>query len=80
MNWNCLYYVEHYAFLTKIGLHNKGIYTAEEVFDLMASGEYIYRKAKVTATCKGKEVEIRRKSRFPRSRSGKYGVGVESVE
>ena len=80
MNWNCLYYVEHYAFLTKIGLHHKGFYAAEEVLEMLASGEHIYRLSKVTATCKGKKVEIRRKSRFPRTRSGKYGVGVESVE
>lgn len=77
---NILYYVEHFPYLTKIGMHEKGFYTAEEVAHLEASGEYIYRKAKVTATCKGKEVEIRRKSRFARSRFGKYGVGVESVE
>ena len=46
----------------------------------MASGEYIYRKTKVTATCNGKEVEIRRRSGHPKVRSGKYGVGVETVE
>lgn len=77
---NTLFYVEHFPFLTKIGMHEKGFYSAEEVAHLEASGEHIYRKAKVTATCKGKEVEIRRKSRFARSRFGKYGVGVESVE
>ena len=77
---NHLYCVEHYPYLTKIGLHYKGFYTAEEVAFLEASNEHIYRKAKVTVTCKGEEVEIRRKSRFPRTRFGKYGVGVESVE
>lgn len=77
---NTLFYVEHFPHLTKIGMHEKGFYTADEVLDMMVSGEYIFRKAKVTATCKGKEVEIRRKSRFARSRFGKYGVGVESVE
>ena len=77
---NHLYYVEHFPSLTKIGMHVKGFFTEGEVALLEASGEYIYRKAKVTATCKGKEVEIRRKSRFPRTRAGKYGVGVESVE
>lgn len=77
---NHLYCVEHYPYLTKIGLHYKGFYTAEEVALLEASNEHIYRKAKVTATCKGKEVEIRRKSCFPRTRFGKYGVGVECVE
>lgn len=77
---NHLYYVEHYPFLTKIGMHEKGFYTAEEVLDLLASGQHIYRLAKVTAVCGGKKLEIRRKSRFPRVRSGKYGVGVESVE
>lgn len=77
---NHLYYVEYFPFLTKIGLHNKGFFTEGEVALLKATGEHIYRKAKVTATCKGKEVEIRRKSRFPRTRAGKYGVGVECVE
>lgn len=77
---NHLYYVEHFPFLTKIGLHNKGFYTKGEVALLKATGEHIYRKAKVTAICKGKEVEIHRKSRSPRVRAGKYGVGVECVE
>ena len=75
-----LYYVEHFPYLTKIGMHNRGFYTEGEVALMEDAGEHIFRKAKVTATCKGKEVEIRRKSRFPRTRSGKYGVGVESVE
>lgn len=77
---NHLYYVEHHSMPTKNCLHEKGYYTAEEVLDLMASGKYIFRKAKVTATCKGKEVEIRRKTRFARTRFGKRCVGVESVE
>lgn len=77
---NHLYYIEHFPFLTKIGLHNKGFYTEDEIPFLKAAGEHIYRKAKVIATCKGKEVEIRRKSRSPRVRAGKYGVGVECVE
>lgn len=77
---NHLYYVEHFSYLTKIGMHYKGFYTEGEIALMRDAGEHIFRKAKVTATCKGKEVEIRRKSRFPRSRSGKYGVGVESVE
>ena len=75
-----LYYVEHFPYLTKIGMHNKGFYTEGEIALMEDAGEHIFRKAKVTATCKGKKVEIRRKSRFPRTRSGKYGVGVESVE
>jgi hypothetical protein len=77
---NILYYVEHFPYLTKIGMHHKGFYTEGEVAYLESSGEHIYRKAKVTAICKGKEVEIRRKSRFGRTRFGKYGVGVECVE
>ena len=77
---NGLYYVEHFPQPTKIGMHEKGFYTTEEVFKMLASGEHIYRLSKVVATCGGKKVEIRRKSRFPRTRFGKYGVGVESVE
>lgn len=77
---NILYYVEHYPYLTKIGMHEKGFYTEDEVALLESSGHYIFRKSKVVATCKGKKVEIRRNSRFARSRFGKYGVGVESIE
>lgn len=77
---NHLYYVEHFSYLTKIGMHCKGFYTESEVARMKDSGEHIYRKAKVIATCKGKEIEIRRKSRFARPRFGKYGVGVECVE
>lgn len=77
---NHLYYVEHFPYLTKIGMHYKGFYTEGEIALMRDAGEHIFRKAKVTATCKGREVEIRRKSRFPRSRFGEYGVGVETVE
>ena len=75
-----LYYVEHFPYLTKIGMHNKGFCTEGEIALMEDAGEHIFRKAKVIATCKGEKIEIRRKSRFPRTRSGKYGVGVESVE
>lgn len=77
---NYLYYVEHFHCLTKIGMHRKGFYTEGEITLMEDAGEHIFRKTKVTATCKGAEVEIRRKSRFPRSRYGKYGVEVGSVE
>lgn len=77
---NHLYYIEHHPHLTKAGLHSKGFYTAEESMKLLASGRHIYRLTRVTATCKGKEVEIRRRSAHPRVRFGKYGVGVECVE
>lgn len=77
---NILYYVEHFPFLTKIGMHNKGFYTGSEVDALKECGKHIFRKAKVVATCKGKVCEVRRKSGFATSTLGKYGVGVESVE
>lgn len=77
---NDLFYVEHFSFLTKIGMHNKGFYTEEEVNFLKACGEHIFRKAKVVATCGGKVCAVRRKSGFATPTLGKYGVGVESVE
>lgn len=77
---NHLYYIEHFPSLTKISRHYKGFYTIEEAMDILASGKRIFRIAKVIATCKGKEVEIRRRSAHPKVRFGKYGVGVESVE
>lgn len=76
-----LYYVEHAAaFLTKIGMHEKGFYTEEEVATLKSFGYHFYRKKKLVAKCNGQEVEVCRKSRHPRVRFGKYGVGVECVE
>lgn len=75
-----LFYVEHFPFLTKIGMHNKGFYTEDEVNVLRECGEHIYRKAKVVATCGGKVVEVRRRSGFATSTLGKYGVSVEAVE
>lgn len=77
---NNLYYVEHFPFLTKIGMHNKGFYTESEVNALRECGEYIYRKAKVVATCGGKVSAVRRKSGFSIPTLGKYGVGVDIVE
>lgn len=77
---NHLYYIEHFPRLTKIGRHYKGFYTTEEVRALMASGHYIYQWFEVIATCKGKKVEIRRRSGHPKKRFGKYGAEVERVE
>lgn len=76
---NHLFYVEHASVLTKIGMHTKGIYTAQELIDLMMRKRHIYCIKPLVAKCKstGKEVEVRRKSASPHEKFGKYGVGVE---
>lgn len=75
-----LYLVEFTAMLTKMGFHQRGYLTKEEVDNLEKNGYIIYRKRKLTARRKGQEVEVRRKSAYPHTRPGAYGVGVESVE
>lgn len=77
---NHLFYVEHAKHLSKMGFHTKGIYTAEEVARLEASGSHIFRKKKVVAKCKGQEVEVKRKTSYSFERPGVYGMGVECVE
>lgn len=77
---NTLYYVEHFPYATKIGMHNKGFYTEGEVSLMENTGEIIYVKRKVTATVNGKVVAVRRKSGHSKMRHGVYGVGVECVE
>lgn len=77
---NHLFYVEHAAHLTKIGMHTKGIYTAQELIDLMQK-RHIYCVKPLIAKCKGTgmEVEVRRKSPTPHEKFGKYGMGVECL-
>ena len=74
-----LYLVEFTTILTKMGFHHRGYFTKEEADDLEKIGYTIYRKRKLTARCKGQEVEVRRKSAHPHTRPGAYGMEVDGI-